>query len=117
MSDDDRTQRSSGQSVFEQHLQTILSGAAVAGCIAIGSIVWNIPAQNATVTVKLERMQADIDRLSSLMDDRYTRMDAEREALKIEKRLNAVEQRQYELEKTMMRRDRTMLQNRQRSPL
>lgn len=58
------------QSPFERHLQTILSGAAVAGCIAIGSIVWNIPAQNATVAVKLERMQADIEKLSSLVDDR-----------------------------------------------
>lgn len=114
-SNDQRLQRT--QSPFERHLQTILSGAAVAGCIAIGSIVWNIPAQNATVTVKLERMQADIEKLSSLVDDRYTRTDAERDALKLEKRLNAVEQRQYELEKTLMRRERTLLREERRSPL
>ena len=115
MASDDQGQRRA-QSPFERHLQTILSGAAVAGCIAIGTIVWNIPAQNATVTVKLERMQSDIEKLSTLVGDRYTRTDAERDAMKFEKRLNAIEQRQYDLEKMMMRRDRTYLKPGQPNP-
>jgi len=46
--------------------------ASSAGVLGIGAIVRGIPAQNATVNVKLEQMQQDIATLKSGVGDHYT---------------------------------------------
>lgn len=93
-------------SPFERHLQTGLSGVAVAGMIGIGTIVIGIPAQNATVNVKLEQMQQDIAELKKGVDDRYTRSDADRDRMQIDRRFLRLENRLHLLEQTLMRRSR-----------
>lgn len=93
-------------SQFERHLQTGLSGIAVAGMIGIGSVVIGIPAQNATVNVKLEQMQEDIAELKSGVGDRYTRSDAERDQRQYDRRFGNMERRLSVLEQRLMRRSR-----------
>lgn len=96
-------------SQFERHLQTGLSSVAVAGVLGIGAIVWGIPAQNATVNVKLEQMQLDIADLKKGVGDRYTRTDADRDRGQYERRFRALEQRMNILEQALMRRSRADL--------
>lgn len=93
-------------SQFERRLQTALSSVAVAGMIGIGSIVIGIPAQNATVTIKLERMQEDIADLKKGAGDGYTRSDSERDRFQYDRQFVNLERRLLALEQAFMRRSR-----------
>lgn len=106
MANTDTSQR---PSQFERHLQTGLSTVAVAGMIGIGTIVIGIPAQNATVNVKLEQMQQDIATLKGGVGDRYTRSDAERDQRQIDRRFGETERRLHEMEQQLMRRSRAVV--------
>lgn len=96
-------------SQFERRLQTALSSVAVAGMIGIGSVVVGIPAQNATVNIKLEQMQGDIADLKKGVGDRYTRSDAERDQRQYDRRFSNVETRLHQLEQRLMRRSRAVM--------
>ena len=97
----DMPQRPSG---LEKHAQTIIGSVILALLVWVGTVVAEIPAQNATVNAKLESMQEDIKDLQQRAGTRYTKADAQRDWFRNDKEISEIKERLKAIEMAGSRR-------------